>query len=116
RAPRARSRGPAGAVGRHAELDRDTTPHRKLVVGHAPAPAVVGLGGQEVRLRVVGERGENLVELAVGDAERARDATEAGEMLGLARADEDVVDCVDGPAAVAGESVDPGTDLADRVR
>ena len=75
----------------------------------------MALGREEVRLGVVGERGENLVELAVGNVERARDPTEADEMLGSAGAEKDVVDCVDGAAAVAGEPLDPGADVSDRV-
>ena len=44
-----------GPDNRQAELDRDAAPHRELVVRNAPAPAVVALGREEVRVRIVGE-------------------------------------------------------------
>src|SRR5262249_55876595 len=89
------TRGTASAVklrNRDVQLDRDTPAHRELVVGRLPAPAVVRLGREEVRLHVPGQLQENRVELASVEPELTDDALEPLEVVSIAVPEKNVVD------------------------
>src|SRR5437588_2674336 len=79
---------------RYAEVDRDAAPHWELFVRECPAPPVVTLGREEVRLHIVLEGLENFREGALGNPQRDRQPFKLSEMVGVAGTAQDVVDRV----------------------